>query len=171
MNICKLFSTFSRNGGHYFCRLLFYGITVSNVTTSLILFLGEIIYINLFMILIKSSSHLPYESDTSLLLPSFILVRGFHYWRQCCVVFRAGTLAIVFGVQIQCVILSKLLNLTSLVHNLYLQFQNNTLHECYHIMQIFLFWVIESRVLLQSLMGVLPHQDNRHPVIFIKPKF
>lgn len=54
-----------------FCSLIFYSINVSNETISLILFLGEIIYINLFMILIKSSSHLPYESDTSLLFPSF----------------------------------------------------------------------------------------------------
>lgn len=83
-----------------FCRLIFYSINVSNVTTSLILFLGEIIYINLFMILIKSSSHLSYESDTSPLLPSFILVRGSHCWRQCCVMVRAGTLALVLGVRI-----------------------------------------------------------------------
>lgn len=83
-----------------FRSLIFYSINVSNMTTSLILFLGEIIYINLFMILIKSSSHLSCESDTSPFLLSFILVRGFHYWKWCCVMVRAGTLALVFGVQI-----------------------------------------------------------------------
>ena len=41
-----------------------------------------------------------YESDTSLLFPSFILVKGFHCWGQHCVEVRAEALAWVFGAHI-----------------------------------------------------------------------
>lgn len=77
-----------------FCRLLFYSITVSNVIIFSILFLEKLnkfIFYNYKMQLSPIIS--VYESDTSLLFPSFILVKGFHCWGQHCVEVRAEALA------------------------------------------------------------------------------